>query len=390
MGTKGSSSSKENRSNPPIRPPPILKKSSSGSTSGSGGKFSELATVSLASSSDARSSSIGEDEEAVVLDDGPTPKRSTIVPPGSTATTRKSATTRFNEEVAVSIPKPSTLVIRSAREKTGRSSSGESSQKTGKRNPVVIANTGASKRRPSLGRRKSSQTSSLLGSRTASYLNMARSPKDPTTESKSTSRKDQEAPTEKRSRAVSPHPSKDKTPVSQDPHSSEESSDESDEEAGVRTRGPSGDTKGRRESTDDDDDDEENDDDASKKSGNEKPGALKPLVDPNFRSKFIGKTRSAQGSFTNLPSLLRKSGAPAPLSTSFQAAGTMDTSSSSRGKGREAYTNVVAPLKASPEAASDDDPQPLPRTKSQLTLLLEKERSRSANQDQMGRNPGES
>lgn len=179
----------------------------------------------------------------------------------------------------------------------------------------------------------------------------------------------------------------------QDPHSSEESSDESDEEeAGVRTRGPSGDTKGRRESTDDDDDedDEESDDDASEKSGNEKPGALKPLVDPNFRSKFIGKTRSAQGSFTNLPSLLRKSGAPAPVSTSFQAAGMMDISSTSRGKGREAYTNVVAPLKASPEAASDDDPQPLPRTKSQLTLLLEKERSRSADQDQTGRNPGES
>ena len=221
---------------------------------------------------------------------------------------------------------------------------------------------------------------------------MARSPKDPISETKHTSRKDHEAPIEKRSRAVSPHPSKHKKPVSQDPQSSEESSDESDEEAGVRIRGPSGDTKGRRESTDDDDDgdDDENDDNASENSGNEKPGAVKPLVDPNFRSKFIGKTRSAQGSFSNLPSLLRKSAAPAPVSASFQAVGMMDTSSTSRGKGREAYTNVVAPLKASPEAASDDDPQPLPRTKSQLTLLLEKERNRSANQEQMGRNPGES
>lgn len=191
---------------------------------------------------------------------------------------------------------------------------------------------------------------------------------------------------------MSPHPSKDKKPVSQDPHSSEGSSDESDEESGVRTRVSPGDTRGRRESTDDDDDsgddsdddsdDAENDDDASGKSGNEKPGALKPLVDPNFRSKFIGKTRSAQGSLTNLPSLLRKSAAPAPVSASFQAVGMMDTSSTSRGKGREAYTNVVAPLKASPEAAGDDDPQqPLPRTKSQLTLLLEKERNRSANQE---------
>ena len=180
--------------------------------------------------------------------------------------------------------------------------------------------------------------------------------------------------------------------MSKDQQSNEESSEESDEEAGVRIRGPSGDTKGRRESTDDDDDgdEDENDDDASEKSSNEKPGALKPLVDPNFRSKFIGKTRSAQGSFTNLPSLLRKSAAPAPVSASFQAVGMMDTPSTSRGKGREAYTNVIAPLKASPEAASDDVPQPLPRTKSQLTLLLEKERNRSATQEQMGRNPGES
>ena len=191
---------------------------------------------------------------------------------------------------------------------------------------------------------------------------------------------------------MNPHPSKDKKSLPLGPPSSEESSDESDEEGGASTRGPSGHPKGRRESTedDDDDDDDDNDDEDSEKSGNEKPEALKPLVDPNFRSKFIGKTRSAQGSFTNLPSLLRKSAAADPASASFQAKGTMDTLSTGRGKGREAYTNVIAPLKASPGAAGDDDPQPLPRTKSQLTLLLERERNRSANQEQMGRNPGES
>ena len=189
---------------------------------------------------------------------------------------------------------------------------------------------------------------------------------------------------------MSPHPSKDKKALPLGPPSSEESSDESDEEGGARTRGPSGHPKGRREFTAEDDDDDDNDDDDSIKSGNEKAEALKPLVDPNFRSKFIGKTRSAQGSFTNLPSLLRKSAAGPPASASFQAAGMMDTSSPGRGKGREAYTNVIAPLKASPEAAGDDDPQPLPRTKSQLTLLLERERNRSANQEQMGRNPGQS
>ncbi|KAK0513363.1 hypothetical protein JMJ35_004349 [Cladonia borealis] len=397
-GTKGSSNLKENRrSDPPIRRPPILKKSSSGSTSGSGDKSSKLVTVCPASSSAAKSSSISESEEAVVLDDEATPPRSAIAPSGRTATTRKSVTTRFNEEVAVSIPKPSTSVIRSAKEKIGRSSSGENSQKSGRRNHVVVANTGASKKRPSLGRRKSSQTSSLPGSRTPSYLNLARSPKSPSSGSKHTSRKDQEAPIEKRSRAVSPHPSKDKKPLPLGPPSSEESSDESDEEEGATTRGPSGRSGGRRDSTDDDDDDDEDDDDdddsddeVSAKPGNEKPETLKPLVDPNFRSKFIGKTRSAQGSFTNLPSLLRKPAAAGPASASFQAAGMMDKSSTGRGKSREAYTNIVAPLKSSPEAASDDGPRPLPRTTSQLTLLLERERNRSANQEQTGRNPGES
>ena len=187
---------------------------------------------------------------------------------------------------------------------------------------------------------------------------------------------------------MSPHPSKDKKPLPLDPPSSEESSDESDEEAGAGTRGPSGHPRGRRASTDDDDDNDDDDDDGedededSAEPANEKPEKLKPLVDPNFRSKFIGKTRSAQGSFTNLPSLLRKSAATGPASASYQAAGNMDTSSTGRGKGREAYTNVIAPLKASPEAASHDDPQPqpLPRTTSQLTLLLERERNRSANQ----------
>ena len=192
---------------------------------------------------------------------------------------------------------------------------------------------------------------------------------------------------------MSPHPSKDKKQLPLGPISSEESSDESDEEEGAATQGVSGHSSGRRDSTDDDDDDDDDDDsddEDSAKPGNEKPETLKPLVDPNFRSKFIGKTRSAQGSFTNLPSLLRKSAAAGPASASFQGVSMMGPSSTGRGKSREAYTNVTAPLKASPEAASEGDPQPLPRTKSQLTLLLEREKNRSASQEKKGRNPGES
>ena len=192
-----------------------------------------------------------------------------------------------------------------------------------------------------------------------------------------------EAPSVRRAGAASPHPSKNRKPLPPDPSSSEELSDDEDEgeaEESPPTMSP----KGKSKAVEDD----------SGSSSDEKIGAPKPLVDPNFRSRFIGKTRSAQGSLTSLPSLLRKSAAAAaaPTSASYQAAGMMEsgqpTSSADRVKGKDAFTNVIAPLKApaaaGPEASDDDnDPQPLPRTKSQLTLLLEREKNRSTNEEQV-------
>ncbi|CAF9919741.1 MAG: hypothetical protein HETSPECPRED_004094 [Heterodermia speciosa] len=106
------------------------------------------------------------------------------------------------------------------------------------------------------------------------------------------------------------------------------------------------------------------------------------LVDPNFRSKFVEKTRSAQSSFVNLPSLLRKPSASAATSASFQATGMMESSRpaqpAGRGRGKVTFTEGSKPPgPAGPSDADvgdDVDVSVLPRTKSQLTMLLEKDR----------------
>ena len=203
------------------------------------------------------------------------------------------------------------------------------------------------------------------------------------------SRKEQKTSQERRPRAVSPHPSKGRKPTLPELLLDEECSDHSSEEKDPEVQS-SGKLKARSDSSDDHNESEE----GSETYGHESLEAPKPLVDPNFRSKFIGKSRSAQGSFANIPSLLRKASASGPASASYQATGTMDTAhgtlATSRGTGRDAFTNVTAPLKApaaaGPEAPSDNDAQPLPRTKSQLTLLLERERNRAASQEPMSRN----
>ena len=105
------------------------------------------------------------------------------------------------------------------------------------------------------------------------------------------------------------------------------------------------------------------------------------LVDPNFRSKFVEKTRSAQSSFVNLPSLLRKPSASAATPASYQAAGMMESSRpaqpAGRGRGKVTFTEGSKPPgPAGPDidVGDDLDVSVLPRTKSQLTMLLEKDR----------------
>lgn len=108
------------------------------------------------------------------------------------------------------------------------------------------------------------------------------------------------------------------------------------------------------------------------------------LVEPDFRSRFVAKTRSAQSSFVSLPSLLRTPSATTAASASYQASGTMDTGRhlqpGGRGKARVTFSEDTAPphITNPIESGSETDrgAQVLPRTKSQLALLLEKDRRR--------------
>ena len=100
------------------------------------------------------------------------------------------------------------------------------------------------------------------------------------------------------------------------------------------------------------------------------------LVDPNFRSKFVDRTRSNHHSFTSLPSILRKSSVAAATSASYQAAGTLEfpsqLKSNDKLKGKDLPIDETVPFNTSRQ--KDDTTLPMPTTKSQLTLLLEKDR----------------
>lgn len=368
MSSEATTKAKENRQTTTTRPPPILKKLSSGSN-----RSSKSSSVLSPASREVWSTAGAGNEEAVSLDDDAIPTESLVPIAGKSA--RKSTTTRFNEEVAVSIPKVSTV----SRLSGGRLS-GESSQRSGRRNPIVMATAGASKRRPPVMRQRSSQASSFGVSkdaplRSSSSPNLARSMKPTfTITAKSPS---QEAETEasslRRLRAASPHPSKHRRGSPPSPPSGEEPAvDFGGEDAGAQepSRNPiSGPT-------------------LVEEIANANPERSKPLVDPEFRSKFVDKTRPSHRSFTNISTFARKSTAAVPTAASVQALGMLDTGqgtpTAGRNKGKDAFKNEIVALKA-PASAGPEPPagtsQPLPRTKGQLTLLLEREQNRSVGQE---------
>ena len=363
---------KENRQTKTTRPPPILKKSSPGSRPSSN-SFSVLFPTSQELWSTA---GVG-NEEAATFDDDPTPTESLDPIAGKSA--RKATTTRFNEEVAVSIPKASTV----SRLSGGRLS-GESSQRSGRRNPIVVASTGASKRRPPIIRQRSSQASSFSGSkdppsRSSSSPNLARGMKPTyTTTAKSPSQEaeaeaEAEASSARRLRAASPHPSKRRKRQSPTPPSTKETAEDFDDEDGETQEWSRKHSSGSMLVED---------------IANANSETSKPLVDPGFRSKFEDRTRLSNRSFTNISSVTRKSTTAVPTAASFQASGMLDTgqgtSIAGSPRGKAAFQHETIPLKA-PASAGPEPPadasQPLPRTKSQLTLLLEREKNRSASQE---------
>ncbi len=359
---------KENRQTTTTRPPPILKKSSPGSRP----SLKSFSVLSPTSQELCSTAGVG-NEETATFDDDPTPTESLDPIAGKSA--RKATTTRFNEEVAVSIPKASTV----SRLSGGRLS-GESSQRSGRRNPIVVASTGASKRRPPIIRQRSSQASSFGGSkeppsRSSSSPNLARSMKPTyTTTAKSPSQEaEAEGSSARRLRAASPHPSKRRKRQSPTPPSTKETAEDFGDEDGETQEWSRKHSSGPMLVED---------------IANANSETSKPLVDPGFRSKFEDRTRLSNRSFTNISSVTRKSTTAAPTAASFQASGMLDTgqgtsiAGSPRGKG--AFKNETIPLKA-PASAGPEPPadasQPLPRTKSQLTLLLEREKNRSASQE---------
>ena len=113
------------------------------------------------------------------------------------------------------------------------------------------------------------------------------------------------------------------------------------------------------------------------------------LVDRDFRSKFVDRTRSSENhGLASLHTQRTKSSAAIATPASYQACGTIGFGEPppgdppGKGKAKQGFKDDLVPLKApgaSSEATVDDndeedEPQVLPRTKSQLTLLLERDR----------------
>ena len=264
---------------------------------------------------------------------------------------RRYTATRFSEQVAVSIPKASTSTPRP----TNRRSHGEGSQTSGKRNPVVVASTAASKRRPAVIRQRSSQVSQAKTSPSPPSPGILRRSAGSTP----TTGQSPSAQATRRARAASPHLVGPKRRVSVEIEPTGEEP-------------PSNNAKGKEQAT-------------------RKPF---PSIDPTFRSQFADQTRAPHRSFTNLSSLDRKSSAVTATAASYRAAGLLDYGSAlsarSHGRGKDAFDHEIVPLKApapaGPELSEEQPTAPLPRTKSQLALLLEK--NKAGNQEQQGKAHG--
>ena len=212
---------------------------------------------------------------------------------------------------------------------------------TGKR--TVLVKTGASKRRPIITPRKSSQSSSSttpqlaaspvtgtqVGSAASTHAWEADAEK---------STHDQDTPGMQRSRHGSLHPSQPRSVAIEDQTFSDGS------------RG---------------------------KPKNEATGIEDGLVDRGFRSRFAIRSRADGQLLAPFPG---KSTAAVATSADDQAIGTTDSAHHGKGKRSEHFTDEIIHLKppgsSGPRARDDSEAQSLPRTKSQLTLLLERDRQR--------------
>lgn len=232
----------------------------------------------------------------------------------------------------------------------GTRSQEEEGQKSSRRRTVIHVRTAASKRRPTIGQRKSSQSSS------SNVHNVASSPTSGT-------------------KVASPYK----------PTASGSSSDRLPEDTQPRltraTRSGSSQSKQLQGPAEDDSSSEESEDEAK---GKEIQRPTDELVDRDFRSKFASRSQINRQQFTSLPGVVHKSSTATETSAPHQAPSAVRTglpkAYSGKGKRSVEFTDEIIPLK--PPGASGPNkvdehartPPILPRTKSQLTLLLEKDK----------------
>ena len=319
----------------PLALPPILKKSSAGSAI----KLNKSARILSPPPAESRR---------------PTPSSGQ---PADTASEKGPGTIRFDDKTGKPPTNSASSTAQSAEPSTKVQE--QPSQKPSRKKAMFIVGAGPGKKRPVAARQRSSQSSSSAASSLAS-------PPPPRTDSinrrgildvsssSGVSGDRTRLPPTRSSGSNTPHPTQQGKTAPGDESSSGESSESSGGDAGGEA--PAG---GNR---------EEN---------------RSPLVDPNFRSKFVDRTQHGQRSFAGLSSLAPKSTAAAAAPASYQAAGMLGfglpTQQTGTGKNR-----VESPEEAG-LAASDEHPG-LSRTKSQLTLLLAK--GRRAGDDGKKQNEG--
>ncbi|MCJ1267930.1 hypothetical protein MMC22_007816 [Lobaria immixta] len=222
-------------------------------------------------------------------------------------------------------------------------------QKSIRTKPAVHAKTGASRRRPVIASRKSSQSSSSNASNVMSPpisgKKVASSSEPRDLRSDADARSQPKAPLARSSRPGSPHSSQ---------HGAQDTAHESSGS------------------------------DEEECAGNGKTRLHDSLVDRDFRSKFASRIRPEPPRSGSLPPVERQPAQASADSAPYQATSTtrfgQATQRSGNSKRNVGFTDEIIPLKppgASAEEDEDDTPSVLPRTKSQLTLLLEQDRQKS-------------
>lgn len=336
----------------PNPPPSILKKNRSDS--------SQLGKSTRILSSKPGSSTSSSSEEAIIP--SRSPFSSAQISTGGAQTLRLEGTSPAQDHKKPVLFKSKTLppgeMLMS--EKASKSKAIEY-QKPSRKKPTIPTKTGASRRKPAITRRKSSQTSVTSPSGVISSSKNKKTRKESADLGLT-----QEAPYRRRvqsarcSRTTSPHPLL------------KRSAEVTTEESFIR-----------------------DDDRDSPTSPNSKDN---DLVEPDFRTKFVSRVRPERRPFGSLPPLEHTSAQAAGTFSPYQGHSTIrfDEAIQGDGKGKRiAGLNSINSSGLKPHGGralgskelAEDVSSVLPRTKSQLTLLLRQERQAGQNKNKSPQGP---